>query len=875
MSTIAPSPFHVAAEVASLRRRRPEAEVLGLFLPAPWTGPDVLEAEGERLPVRWCATPLAVSEALSERREGERLVLLSGTPETSLSRDVLARLPGRRLERIDPWRTVAELFRAADVDPRIRKAPWMADVLVARRPLDGYPPAPAGVLDLDTAWQRVLERLLGLGMSRPDAVSLLSWSLRPEHRARFAQLDLEARAAIAERFEAGAGKLGWIVARALEAGTGDWLLPVGIVCEVLFAPDRGDNRDVLLLQGRLEVKLGDIHLDPMVGRQWCEAASTVLASLDDSISAACLAQGAAMLEDLRASELAAYSSLLPQGLDHRLAKVADGIHASISGRGDQAELDGAIALARAHREARRHPDRFRRLEMAARLVRRLTAAPAAPKSLAEAAGRYVEDGGFVDWARRVIAEGDPHPGLSDALIALADRLRALREDENRTFGMLLADWNEVPVTSGKGILGIERVLEEIVAPLGSLEPTLVIVLDGMSMANFIELQASLRERNWLALRRNPAVEPVLAILPSVTELSRASLLAGRVKKGSQADEKKTFAAHPALRKASGQQAPVLFHKAELFEPGSSSLSQSVRAEIANRRRRIVGMVINAIDDHLSKSDQVRLDWTVDRILPLADALHAAAQAGRVVILTSDHGHVLEHGLRALQGEPGERYRFGSGEPAHEELTVSGPRISAALDRDDLIVPWSERVRYGAKKNGYHGGATPQELVVPLGVYVPLERAQGDYPSLETWGFAPEFVPLWWSSQQSLPLAVPTKRTAPKRKSTTIGPLFDAPQQWTEALFQSPIYESQRRMAGRSAPADEVIRKVVSFLDDRQGTASLQALAQHLAQPELRLRGLIATLARVLNVDGYQILQVDEPSQSVRLDASLLRKQFGL
>ena len=31
----------------------------------------------------------------------------------------------------------------------------------------------------------------------------------------------------------------------------------------------------------------------------------------------------------------------------------------------------------------------------------------------------------------------------------------------------------------------------------------------------------------------------------------------------------------------------------------------------------------------------------------------------------------------------------------------------------LIAPWSEKVRYGVKKNGYHGGITPQEMIVKL------------------------------------------------------------------------------------------------------------------------------------------------------------------
>ena len=39
----------------------------------------------------------------------------------------------------------------------------------------------------------------------------------------------------------------------------------------------------------------------------------------------------------------------------------------------------------------------------------------------------------------------------------------------------------------------------------------------------------------------------------------------------------------------------------------------------------------------------------------------------------------------------------------------------------LIAPWSERVRYGAKKNGYHGGLTPQEMVIPITVVTSTKK----------------------------------------------------------------------------------------------------------------------------------------------------------
>jgi hypothetical protein len=54
-----------------------------------------------------------------------------------------------------------------------------------------------------------------------------------------------------------------------------------------------------------------------------------------------------------------------------------------------------------------------------------------------------------------------------------------------------------------------------------------------------------------------------------------------------------------------------------------------------------------------------------------------------------------------------------------------------------------------------------------------------------------------------------------------------------------------------------------------------ALAQVLAQPDFRMRGLLAGLQRLLNVDGYQVVAVDETSGTVALNRQLLNKQFQL
>ena len=58
----------------------------------------------------------------------------------------------------------------------------------------------------------------------------------------------------------------------------------------------------------------------------------------------------------------------------------------------------------------------------------------------------------------------------------------------------------------------------------------------------------------------------------------------------------------------------------------------------------------------------------------------------------------------------------------------------------LVVPWSERIRYGSRKNGYHGGISPQEVVVPVCV---MTRAGFSLDGWnETWIVSPE----WWTPQ---------------------------------------------------------------------------------------------------------------------------------
>ena len=99
--------------------------------------------------------------------------------------------------------------------------------------------------------------------------------------------------------------------------------------------------------------------------------------------------------------------------------------------------------------------------------------------------------------------------------------------------------------------------------------------------------------------------------------------------------------------------------------------------------------------------------------------------------------------------------------------------------------------------------------------------------------------------------------------------------WIQAFLVSPILAEQKHLAGRTVPADAIIMKLLTALDRRGGTLTLTALARAMDYPLLRLRGLLAVLQRVLNIDGYAVLTRDEASDTVELHHDLLCRQFDL
>jgi hypothetical protein len=565
--------------------------------------------------------------------------------------------------------------------------------------------------------------------------------------------------------------------------------------------------------------------------------------------------------------------VLASGLDARLGDLASALTWWTEQRGADARaaVEKRARRVTAHRFTER--DRAEAAAMAARVVRWLDTDEVTPGDLAAASRRHRDAGGHADWALTALDRVEPHGALSEAYRAVASLGRERRERESQTFAALLRDCGAQPPESGDLVV-VEQVLELVAGPVAAGAPTLVVLLDGMSVAVFAELIEDVRRQGWRPVESTRGPLPLaLATVPSLTTYSRASLLCGRLTKGDQTAERARFAAHPALRVVSQtDRPPVLFHKAGIPGQALEADVAPLQEAIADPDRRVVGVVVNAIDDLLGKGDQVRPRWTTEFIRPLGWLLGAASAAGRAVVLLSDHGHVLERGgEHRASSEGGHRWRPATGPAGRDEVEIAGLRVLTGGGR--VVVPSSAELRYRPKVAGYHGGATPQEMLAPVAVLA--------VEPLEGWEEAPVRRPSWWDSEPAQDAPASRRRRA-EPPPMDQGALFAPPEpmvaraapEWTARLLASAELERQRRLAGRATLDDAVLQELLLVMD-RAGVADVDTLSARLDIGPGRVRTIVAAAQRLLNVEGYQVLVLDPTGRELRLDRRLLEEQFGL
>lgn len=887
----------VRALVDEARRKGYRGGVLGVRARPSWEGPDEFEHEGAPVRVVACPSALAVREVLPARAEGRWLVVLTDRDEDDLGLGIMAHLLWHRLRTPDPWEAVRQRFAATGIDHRLVADPKvsreLAVGLLAATPPEGWPAAPSGPLTREHAMESVARRRLGVGPRGEsiDARSVLAWTADPGAATAVADLRADGGNTLADAtvdwLGERAGAASAAVLPLLRAGRIADALPLGLVADVI-AGAPADSGPRALLESPQGV--GAAMRTPLL-RAWAQESRAVVDDLlasDRTAATRVLSRADALATALRAEGLVEASTVLPSGLAARLGRLGGALREAtpdgVPTTEDRlAAVESAWAAVDEHVLAADESVRVGRAQAAVRLVRWLAAPPAEPVSgLGAGVEWYRDEGGWVDRAYADVWAGVSDEGLSLGLKSVALAVRVRRRVQDRAFAAALAS------EAGRGPAGaawlpIERVVGEVVVPLARQVPTLLLVLDGMSVAAGTEIADHVTRRvadGWLEALPAGRVRRIASVsaLPTITEVSRASLLCGELTTGQQKVEVDGFAALLRAHGLTGR----LAHKALLDASAAGfELSPDLMTAVDDvRGQTLVAAVLNTIDDALDRSDPGGTDWTADAVKHLRPLLDRARRAGRAVVLTSDHGHIVERregkqvgGLETLGSN---RSRVDSGTGAGEgEVLVEGPRVLTADHRAVLAV--DETLRYGPLKAGYHGGAAPAEAVVPVVVLVPGSAPDG-------WALVPVQAPGWWVGAASGSAVVPAPAVAVAPSATPT--LFDevvpeppAPSSTAglaEAVLASPVYAQQRARAARLSLDDVqvagLLRALLAAQDHRVGrTAAAAALGVN----EVLLSGAISQVRRLLNVEQYGVIGFDADGVTVVLDRALLVEQFGV
>jgi hypothetical protein len=560
-------------------------------------------------------------------------------------------------------------------------------------------------------------------------------------------------------------------------------------------------------------------------------------------------------------------------------------------------------------------DRLRRAEMAVRLLCWLVARPDkrivpgnTPYGEAEAFGRwYAQEGGYVDRARRA-ARGSAEDAFGKGVQAVVVKADETRTVMDRAFAHSLSAWVDAGQPSTQVIPIHDAVKRVAVRFLEGNEQRrlLVLLLDGMAWAQAGELLESLGSRAapwgplaWHSAKENrigeTSIPVVFAAIPTVTEVSRSSFFAG---KGFGPGAKLTtsdpdhWALHAGVKKlVPPTDIPRLLLRGEGHTKAGGASPEALSL-VADPERRVVALVLNAIDDSLKASHAVRHPWGVANIASLAELLEKARQSGRSVLLASDHGHVPADRIqRQTPDTPqnGARWRAWTSPTApvaDNEVGFSGPRVYTPPGAHGVVLLADDASAYvGNAHNGEHGGATLAEVVAPcllIGCADNLDPTRND-PGLEAQAIP---IPRWWyfevdEGEVVVDVAPPPPKKplkpSPQLDLPTVAPIIAAPPAPLppEPKVPASAFVTSAVLKARVKDAAELksVAEAVDQLLSRQCVMADDAFAAAMRLLPFRVGGFISKLREALNIDGYEVIRYDPTARQVHLDRDKLAQLF--
>jgi hypothetical protein len=830
-----------------------------------------------------------------------------------------------RILRVGTEARLLTLLGASEIEDEARKSPLATYLLSTSAPASIK--VPAGRLTLTAMWNAWLSAVWGIDVSGGLGLdTLLGWAALDQRGARFveamdAAIAAGVRDALLAYLTAQLGAAGPVVWRAWENARGSAVLAYALLFETLASSEHAGVKMWVNLAPRAALGVANEAAMTAVARALGASADGALRQVEKKAGATLartIVQAAdALVENADVREALAGDRRLPSAWRARLDALgraltdaagapsaasverAAAAYQGLEGHAFFADTDQTVLMARA--------------EMAVRLAAWLAArpdrellGPPTPHADAELLARwYAAEGGYVDWARRS-ARGTAEDAFGKGVNAVVAAADAAREELDRRFARSLSSWVDAGRPSGQ-VVPIDQAVKRIAVRFlddDDSRQLLVLLMDGMAWAQAVELLQSLSARTvpWGPLawhgsskgKIGDGIYPaVLANLPTMTDVSRAAFFGGKALPPgavwNTAKDIERWAEHRDVKKlVEGSAVPKLLLRGE-GHTLEGSASPEALSLVADKTRRVVAIVINAIDSSLKGDPQQRHAWTVESIRSLPELLDRAREAGRAVLLASDHGHVPADRLvsKGSYKDAGARWRPWTSPDevlAPYEVGFRGDTVCSPKGAHGAVLLADDASRYGgATHAGEHGGATLAEVVAPC-LLIGCEDLGAPAHDDRALDVGSAHVPPWWYLEVRTPVAVPeagpiespARPKKPASQAQLVLPALAPPPSPAPALAakQSAFASSPVLASLQKAASDrKQIIEAVDFLLERQGVASEAALASAMNVAAWRIGGVVSKLGEILNIDGYQVIRHDSAAKTIHLDREKLAQQF--
>jgi len=332
---------------------------------------------------------------------------------------------------------------------------------------------------------------------------------------------------------------------------------------------------------------------------------------------------------------------------------------------------------------------------------------------------YSKNGAYADLIWMRLKKQIPKvPWLADDITQAIERYQESRSKLNRLFARELVENYKVWV-NGKDVPTVANILTKFVKPTLQENRALLLIVDGLNYPVWRNIASDI-----VKSRLSLSEVPVISLLPTVTGVGRKAIFAGTSPKMFYPyleDEEESQSGEEVSLKENLKNAKiVLFRKRHLNEQFAS-----VNSSIADTDVDLVCVVINEIDDAL-RAQSGDLTKNLDDLAYLSSLLQIGIDAGRVLIVTSDHGFTPDGGERVKLEDVKVKEDFDRFAILTEEVEAEGVIVAK-----DLLYDFEGKVAlltdFGARlkipHNGYHGGASLEEVIVPCAVITSGETVQ--------------------------------------------------------------------------------------------------------------------------------------------------------